>query len=205
MNFESWQKRTRLNVRLLQPQLPFCGGAINALLSQILAAYFPKKTTTPDVFFGRTPTLALIENPQSGQRSTIWMHHALNDPATPDYVFAHVFKHELLHTRIRPREVQGKWLAHPPEFWEEESRIAEADKGQAWEWIFRNFAAALKRDSEHECVWVNNRRMKELLHNRHCAEQDLRHLREAFKIGYKELRFGFREQALRDFETEKDS
>ena len=47
--------------------------------------------------------------------------------------------------------------------------------------------------------------MKESLHNRHCAEQDLHHLREAFKIGYKDLRFGFREQALRDFEPEKDS
>lgn len=190
---------------LLQPQLPFCWRAINALLCQILAAYFPEETTTPGVFFGRIPTLALIEDSLSEQRSTIWMHHALNDPATPDYVFAHVLKHELLHTRIRPREVNGKWLAHPPEFWEEENRIAKADKGQAWAWIYQNFSAALTRDSEHECIWVNNRRMKELLHNRRCAEQDLHHLRDAFKIGYKELRFGFREQALRDFETEKDS
>jgi hypothetical protein len=47
--------------------------------------------------------------------------------------------------------------------------------------------------------------MKELLHNRYCAEQDLQHLRDAFKLGRKELRFGFREQALRDFEPEKDS
>ena len=37
------------------------------------------------------------------------------------------------------------------------------------------------------------------------VEHDLQHLREAFKLGRKELRFGFREQALRDFEPEKDS
>jgi hypothetical protein len=205
MTFKRWQKRKTLNVRLLQPQLPVCGRAINALLSQILSAYFPEKTTTPGVFFGRTPTLALIEDSQSEQRSAIWMHHALNDPATPDYVFGLVLKHELLHTRIRPREVNGEWLAHPPEFWEEEDRIAETDKGRAWEWIYRNFYTALKRDAEHECIWVNNRRMKELLHNRRYAEEDLQHLREAFKLGRKELRFGFREQALRDFEPEKDS
>ena len=133
------------------------------------------------------------------------MHHALNDPATPDYVFAYVLKHELLHTRIRPREVNGKWSAHPPEFWEDENHIAEADNGRAWEWIYRNFWVALTRDTEHECVWVNKRRMKELLHNRHCAEQDLQHLRDAFKPGRKELRFGFREQSVRDFKPEKDS
>jgi hypothetical protein len=127
------------------------------------------------------------------------MHQGLNDPATPDYVFVHVLKHELLHTRIRPREVNGKWLAHPPEFWDEERRIGQADKGRAWEWIYQNFYEALKRDNEHECIWVNNKRMKELLHNRHCAERDIQHLRDAFKLGQKELRFGFREQALRDF------
>jgi hypothetical protein len=205
MTFKSWQKRKTLNARLLQPQLAVCSREINALLSQILAAYFPEKTTAPGVFFGRTPTLAHIEDSQSEQRSAIWMHYALNDPATPDYVFAHVLKHELLHTRIRPREVNGKWLAHPPEFWEEENRIAEADKGRSWEWISRNFYDALKRDTGHECIWVNNRRMKELLHNRNCAEQDLQHLRDAFTLRRKELRFGFREQALRDCEPEKDS
>ncbi len=105
MNFARWQKRKKLNVRLLQPQLPFCGRAINELLSQILATYFPEGTTAPLVFFGRTPTLALIEASQSEQWSTIWMHHALNDPATPDCVFAHVLKHKLVHTRIKPREV----------------------------------------------------------------------------------------------------
>jgi hypothetical protein len=70
------------------------------------------------------------------------MHHALNDPATPDYVFGLVLKHELLHTRILPREVNGQWLADPPEFWEEENRITEADKDRAWEWIYRNLASS---------------------------------------------------------------
>lgn len=44
--------------------------------------------------------------------------------------------------------------------------------------------------------------MKELLHNRHCTEQGLQHLRDAVKLGRKELRFGFREQALRTFDPE---
>jgi hypothetical protein len=205
MTFKSWQKRKTLNVRLLQPQLPLCAGKIDGLLSQILTAYFPEKVTSPGVFFGRIPTLAHIEDFKSEQRSSIWMHHALNDPATPDYVFSHVLKHELLHSRIQPREVKGEWLAHPPEFWEEENRIAEADKGRAWEWIYRNFYDALVQDTKHECIWVNNRRMKELIHNHHCAEPDLQYLCGAFKLKRRELRFGFRGQALRDFELDKDS
>jgi len=71
--------------------------------------------------------------------------------------------HELLHTRIRPREVDGEWLAHPPEFWEEENRITAADKSRAWEWIYRQFGIALRKDKAQECIWVNNRRMDELL------------------------------------------
>jgi len=56
-----------------------------------------------------------------------------------------------------------------------------------------------------DCIWVNNARMKDLLRNPYCAEQDVRHLRHAFTLGHNELRFGFREQALRDFKPEKDS
>jgi hypothetical protein len=108
MTYKSWQKRKALNMRLLQPQLPVCGQEINALLRQLLAAHFPEKTTHPGVFFGRTPTLAHIEDSQSEYRSSIWMHHALNDPATPDCVFSHLLKHELLHTLILPREVNGE-------------------------------------------------------------------------------------------------
>ena len=204
MTYRTWQKRKALNLRLLQPQLPVCDPAIGALLYQILEAHFPENTTPPAIFFGRTPTLAHIENSQSESGASIWMHHALNDPATPDYVFSHVLKHELLHTRIPPREVEGKWSAHPPEFWEEENRIAKPDKIRAWEWLCDNFADALKRGNEHECIWVNNKMMKQLLHNRYCAEQDVQHLRAAFKLAHKELRFGFREQALRAFDPKMD-
>jgi len=123
------------------------------------------------------------------------MHHALNDPATPDYVFSYVLKHELLHTQIPPREIGDKWSAHPPEFWLEENRIAKADRVRAWEWLCVNFADALKKDDEHECIWVNNKRMKQLIHNRYCAEQDMQHIHAAFNLAHKELRFGFRKQA----------
>jgi hypothetical protein len=204
MTFKTWQKRKRLNRRILQPNLPICGPRIKELLNEILATHFPEKANPPTIFFGNTPTLAHIEYSLSEQPSAIWMHHALNDPATPDYVFAHVLKHELLHTRIQPREVNGEWSAHPPEFWEEEKRIGELDVGRAWAWIYNHFSDALKRDDEYECIWVNNGRMRKLLHNRHCAEQDIRHLYDASMLGRKELRFGFRAEALRDFKAEYD-
>jgi hypothetical protein len=163
MTFSNWQKRKRLNVRLLQPELAFCGEEIDSILTQILAAHFPEKTTVPGIFFGRTPTLAHIDEARDEHRTTIWMHHALNDPATPEYVFRHVLKHELIHTRVGPRNVDGKWVAHPPEFWEEEERIGHADRVRAWEWVSENFRDALRWDREHECVWVNQNRMKQLL------------------------------------------
>ena len=200
MTYRTWQKRKTLNLHILQPQLPVCGAEIDALLHQILAAHFPENPATPAVFFGRTPTLAYIQNARSGSGAEIWMHHALNDPGTPDYVFSHVLKHELLHTRIRPREVDGKWSAHPPDFWEEEKRIAGSDRIRAWEWIYGNFTRALKRDAECECIWVNNRMMKELLHNRYFAEQDIKHIQAASTLARRELRFGFRQEALRAVE-----
>jgi hypothetical protein len=163
-------------LRLTQPQLPVYGAEIEALLHQIIAVHFPENIAPPAVFFGCIPTLAHIENSQSESGASIWMHQALNDPATPDYVFSFVLKHELLHTRVVPRRVDGKWLVHPPEFWEEENRISQPDKVRAWDWLYSNFASALKRDNDFECIWVNQKRMKQLLHNRYCAERDVQHL-----------------------------
>lgn len=132
------------------------------------------------------------------------MHQALNDPATPDYVFSWVIKHELLHTRVAARRVEGKWLVHPPEFWEEENRISQGDKVRAWDWLYSIFASALKQDNDFECIWVNQKRMKELLHNRYCAERDVQHLRAGFGLAPKELKFGFRDQALRAYDPKTD-
>lgn len=199
MTLRNWKKLKKLNVRLLQPQLPVCGPRINELLSLILQRHFPQRPRIPIILFGRTPTLAHIEHSDQSGASTIWLHHALNDEGTPDWVFSFILKHELLHTQILPREVDGKWSAHPPEFWEEEIRLCDPDERHAWEWISSRLGLALKRDNEHECIWVNNRRMTEVLRNRHCAEQDLDYLRSASQLRKKELRFGFREQALRDF------
>ena len=172
MNFKNWAKQRKLNTRLLQPQLPICATEINAVLTQTVALHFPEIAIAPGVFFGRTSTVAYIDDSLCAHRS-IWLHQALNDPATPDYVFAFVIKHELLHTRIPPTEVDGKWSAHPPEFWEEENRIAALDRSAAWQWIYRHFGFAIRRDNEQECIWVNNRRMDELLRNRQCSEQVL--------------------------------
>ena len=203
MNFKDWRRRKKLNVKVLQPHLPVRGSEISALLRQVISLHFPEMTS-PGVFFGRTPTLAHIENAQSEGESSIWIHNALNDPATPEYVFSFVLKHELLHRRIHPREIEGKWLAHPPEFWDAEARIAHSERSRAWQWIYANFGEALQKDCEHECIWVNNTRMKRLLHNRHFTEQDLAHLYSACKLRPKELRFGFREQAVRDFDVKRN-
>ncbi len=204
MKFKDWEKRKKLNKRLLQPQLPVCGREIEAILAGIVAIHFPEIKALPGVYFGRTPTLAHIEDSHLVDRSAIWIHYALNDPSTPDYVLRFVITHELLHTRIRPREVDGERLAHPPEFWEEENRIAEEDKTRAWEWIYGQVGLALTKDKDQECIWVNNKRIDQILRNRAGTEQDLDHLREAFRLGRGELRFGFRDHAIRAIADDKE-
>ncbi len=197
MTFETWQKRKILNPRLLRRQLPVCGTEIDTLLTQILATHFPgKNLTTPAVFFGYTPTLAHIEEISGDRPAAIWFHHSLNDQNTPGYVFALILKHELLHTQIRPREVDGKWSAHPPEFWQEENRIAKTEKHLAWKWIRENLGEALKHDAENECIWVNNRRMKELLRRRHYTLDDLMRHHSGFDASSEKPQFGYRKEFL---------
>lgn len=204
MTFKNWEKRKKLNKRLLQPRLPVCGSEINAILAGIVALYFPEIKTLPSVYFGRTPTLAHIEDSHLAEQSAIWLHDALNDSTTPDYVLRFIITHELLHTRIRPREVDGEWMAHPPEFWEEEKRIAKSDITRAWDWIYGTVGRALKRDKDAECIWVNNKMIEQILQNRGCTEKEIDHLREAFRLAPGELRFGFRDQIIRAIANDKD-
>jgi hypothetical protein len=64
-----------------------------------------------------------------------------------------VCKHELLHLRIQPREVDGRWRQHPPEFWAAEQELAP-ERSEAWEWICRRLRSRLKIRPRRERIDV---------------------------------------------------
>jgi len=162
--------------RMVQLRLPFCGHEVYALLQHVVAEHFPEREIVPPVFFDYVPTLACLEEPHREEASTIWIHHALNDPGTPDYVFSFIFKHELLHTRIRAREIDGSFTSHTPEFRQEEARIAGYDLDRAWKWIWTKFPVGLALVPGQESTWIEDKRMESLLRERLSAWRDPRYL-----------------------------
>ena len=103
-------------------------------LQNLWTSHFEDIKILPEVFFIDRGPLACIYL-QTG-RPTIYVHSLLNHPATPKAVISLVCKHELLHVRIPPREVEGRLRQHPPEFWEAERSLAP-EQNEAWEWVWR--------------------------------------------------------------------
>jgi hypothetical protein len=68
-------------------------------------------------------------------------------------VIEHVLRHELLHLKIPAREIDGKLVHHPPEFWEAEQALVPW-KSASWGWMVLAFWEVIKTDIPNECVWV---------------------------------------------------
>ena len=68
----------------------------------------------------RQPTLACIEIQNSS--AIIKMHSLLNHQQTPLEIIRLIFIHECLNLLVWPREIGGKVISHPPEFWEKEEQ-----------------------------------------------------------------------------------
>ena len=83
----------------------------------------------------------------------MFVHQILNHPDTPWEVASFVCKHELLHLEIPPREINGKIMDHPPEFWDRENAICP-EKEIAWAWIWENFWMCIHSDRKREGIKV---------------------------------------------------
>ena len=125
-----------------QPMLSFVELDLRALCEQLRQAHFPTLEEAPPVYFIQRSTLANITRDRR-QRWSICIHAILNSPDTPLYVFTNILKHELLHTQIRPSEIDGRLVAHPPEFFERERQIAPEIE-EAKDWLFRELADRLR-------------------------------------------------------------
>lgn len=106
--------------------------------------------------YWKAPALASIQlNWEEGP--LIQISTLLNEPDTPYEVMEHIIIHELLHIEVPPREIDGKHVSHPPEFWERE-RALSPQAGKAMEWIFLRFFSDLKIDRKNECLFVKRYR-----------------------------------------------
>lgn len=76
-----------------------------------------------------------------------------NRPDVTQPVIEHVLRHELLHLKIRLREIDGKLVHHPPEFWEAEQALVPW-KEASWGWMVLAFWDVMKTDVPNERVWV---------------------------------------------------
>ncbi len=76
-------------------------------------------------------------------------------PETPEELIEFVFRHELLHIEIPPREVDGHWTSHPPEFWDALRALAP-EGALAWSWAITVLGRCLKRGKKRECTFVKS-------------------------------------------------
>ncbi len=98
-------------------------------------------------------TLACIRWEEGKPGGDIFFHSLFNRPDVPQPVIEHVLRHELLHLKVPAREIDGKLVHHPPEFWEAEQALVPW-KSASWGWMYLAFWEVVKSDIPNECIWV---------------------------------------------------
>ena len=83
----------------------------------------------------------------------IRIHEILNRRDTPREIIEFILVHEMLHIVIPSREIEGRTVHHPPEFWEAELRLFPA-RGLAWGWLYWALLPWLKSDEKRERTLV---------------------------------------------------
>ena len=104
-------------------------------------------------------TLACIRWEHGKPGGDIFLHSLFNRPDVPQPVIEHVLRHELLHLKIPTREIDGKLIHHPPEFWEAEQSLVPWVSA-SWAWMDMTFHEALKRDVPNERIRVKKTWLK---------------------------------------------
>jgi hypothetical protein len=140
-----------LETARVQPYLCLVNFSLRDTLETVRAEYFPEIQNAPAIYFVNRGSLACICT--GSAEPTIYVHAILNHPNTPVEVITAICKHELLHLRIRPREINGRMRQHPPEFWDAEKSLTP-ELSQAWDWIWRRRRHWLKNRPRLERIDV---------------------------------------------------
>lgn len=130
-------------------EVPFVSYNINDMIKEYQSMLNIDNSIKVSINFRQMPTLASIHT----ENKDIMIHTILNNSETPQDVIAYIIKHELLHLIISPRMIDGKMTSHPPEFYEEQTKISpEGD--EIFFWLFRKYFHYLKQDNKAECIYV---------------------------------------------------
>jgi len=135
------------------PEISFLSFDVLALLAK-LQQEMGLDSVGPVTFSLQTmQTLACIRWEQGKPGADIFFHSLFNRADVPQPVIEHVLRHELLHLKIPAREIDGKLVHHPPEFWEAEEALVPW-KSASWGWMVLAFWKVIKMDIPNERTWV---------------------------------------------------
>lgn len=142
MLLDDYKQTQRLIRQCSQPNLCFVRSCDpQRVLAEIQRDIFTDLEETISFYFVSINHLGCVID--RDESTAIYVHQILNHSDTPVEVIRLLCIHELLHLRIRPREIDGKRTIHPPEFWEEEATLCP-ERDDAWSWIWGNYPLALK-------------------------------------------------------------
>lgn len=133
------------------PELPLAAFDCHELLEEVRRRHFPGLAVPVELWFVRMPTLANVS--RYGDKAVIQIHSLVNHHGTPREVLQFVLKHEMLHLAVPQREIDGRTVSHPPEFWEREREIAP-EAGRVWGWLWVHFGHCFLRDKAAEKIYI---------------------------------------------------
>jgi hypothetical protein len=128
------------------PEISFLSFDVLALLARIQHEMELDSVGPVTFSLQAMETLACIRWEQGRQGGDIFFHSLFNRPDVSQPVIEHVLRHELLRLKIPPREIDGKWVHHPPGFWEVEQALVPW-KSASWGGCFSPSGKSSRRTS----------------------------------------------------------
>jgi hypothetical protein len=134
------REASRLREARNHPCLNFLPFSPADVVAEVRSAHFPDLACRVSIHFVERGPLACVCH---DEEADIYVHQILNHDQTPRDMVSLICKHELLHLRMPPVEIDGEEVQHTPEFWEAEKAICP-ERTRAWAWIRTNLDACLK-------------------------------------------------------------
>ena len=114
----------------------------------------------PAVYFGKMACVACCRS-GADPRPLILINRILNHSSVPREVIRSILIHEFLHIVVPGREIDGKSVSHPPEFWEKENELNPLIR-RLWDWLYLNFPLDLIRDKKREGTYFTRRGLRRM-------------------------------------------
>jgi hypothetical protein len=138
------------------PMLSFVDFDLHALLQMVVSRHFSGVEVAVSASFSRASPLRTesVASVRVGDRTAaIRIHECLNRIDTPRDVIEFILGHEMLHLVVPRREIDGRTLSHPPEFWDAEMRLFP-QRALAWAWLSEALRPCVKMNKKREATMI---------------------------------------------------